>query len=331
MRYTRLGRRGPKVSVVGLGFWQFGGKSWKLPSTPSQTIHNVLETALEEGINLLDTAEIYGWGRSEVLLGEAVRKVYRGEDVVVATKAAGFRWGGGIVRAAEKSRRRLGVDIDLLQHHWPPPIYATICSVVRGLEEAIEKGYAHYFGVSNYPVHLMEKVYSCTKKYEPVSNQVQYSLAYRIPENDVFPHAKEKGYTIIAWSPLAKGSLAGAHRKRDLAQKKDPVFRAVASDHLIQETLSKISSRLEVSPATVALAWVISKGAVPIPGTRKPIRVREYALAGRIVLSDEDVEALDGASSRYLRVWGQKYGALRFLRLVPGPLQWIFIRGIGGV
>ncbi|AEM39644.1 aldo/keto reductase [Pyrolobus fumarii 1A] len=316
---TRLGRRGPRVSVIGVGLWQAGSILWNARSRETLLeIRRGLLRALEYGINFFDTAEIYGRGLSEKILGETIGKR---DDVIVATKVAGYRWTRwDILKAVKRSRTRLGRDIDLIQHHWPPPIYAPVCNVIRALEEAVDKGLAHHIGLSNYPESLLEKSLECLKKYDILSNQVQYSLGYRTPENHLKPLMEKHGIILIAWSPLAKGALAGA-KPSTLAQRLDPVFRRVAGDRELLNTLRAIAEKRGVTMAEIALAWLIAKRAIPIPGFRRATRIDSFVRAATLRLSDEDIEMLDRASAKYLRVYGERYNSLQLNRYIPGVLQ----------
>ena len=336
MRYTRLGRRGPRISVVGLGFWQAGSTLWR-GRDPGvvESVKRGVEIALGLGVNFFDTAEIYGWGRSERILGEALARAgsVRGDvEPIVASKVAGFRTTRhSVVKAAEASKRRLGRTIDLLQYHWPPPYYARLCSIIRGLEDAVDRGLAAYIGLSNFPRGLLAKALECTRRYELVSNQVQYSLAYRSPENHLKPYMEEKGLTLIAWSPLAKGALAGKTVADAPALRGDKVFRDAARDEELQEALRSIAEKHGATRAQVALAWLIAKNAVPIPGYRRAKRVEENAGAAELQLSREDIELLDKASWKYRKRYGECYSSLRSMRLIPGFLQYLAIRGLGGI
>lgn len=328
MRYTRLGRSGPRVSVVGLGFWQAGGRMWKRGGAD---FNAVVRAALEEGLNFFDTAEIYGWGRSEETLGRALKDAGAGDDVVVASKVAGFRVSQGLVlRGVEAINRRLGRTVDLIQLHWPPPAWIPLCRVVRALESAVGKGLAHYYGFSNFPAPLLEEALECTSRFEPVSNQVQYSLAYRVVENRLKGVMEGRGLTLIAWSPLARGALAGAAAPRDPAQR-DKVFMAAVADGELQGALSRAAERLGATRAQVALAWLVGRGAVPIPGTRRPERVREYARAADLALPDDVAGELDRASEKYKTLWGTCYGAVSYMRYIPCSVQYLTIRLMGGI
>ncbi|MCE4605787.1 MAG: aldo/keto reductase, partial [Desulfurococcales archaeon] len=217
-----------------MGLWQAGGRLWS--ATDEGSVREAIMRALELGLNRFDTAEIYGWGRSERLLGSIIGNI---DEVFIVSKVGGFRRSeNDIVKAAEKIKKRLGRDsVDLLLSHWPPPFYADICRVIHGLEKAVDKGYARSIGVSNYPYSLLEKAVYCTRKYEVKTDQVQYSLAYRTPELAIIPRAKELNITVMAWSPLAKGALVASTRRREPARMSDPVYRKVANDKCLHTVL----------------------------------------------------------------------------------------------
>jgi len=329
LRYRILGVGGPRVSVIGLGLWQAGSRLWKWNSSMVQEFRRALRYAITYGVNFFDTAEVYGNGFSERLLGEILRE-FEGEDLVVASKVAGYRWTrSSVLKAVEGINRRLGRTVDLIQHHWPPPIYVSICRIVNALEDAVKKGFSSYYGFSNYPASLLEKVYECSRSIEPVSNQVQYNLAYRTPESRLIPFMQKKGLGLIAWSPLAKGGLAGLTKPSSPAQAGDPIARRAMKDHILQDALDKVARRNYASKSQVALAWLIYKGAVPIPGFRRMERVKNYIGAADIRLTPGDVELLDGVTSKY--VYNRDYDMLQKLRLVPGLLQAVVIKGMRGI
>lgn len=332
MRYTVLGKGGPRVSVVGLGFWQAGSRLWGSRDGGLRVrVREALEKASSHGINFLDTAEVYGGGLSEEVLGEAVRALGR-EGFVVASKVAGYRvTGGSIIRGVEGVNRRLGFTVDVIQLHWPPPYPWPLCWPIRGVEDAVLKGLAGYYGLSNFPRDLLGKALHCSRRIEPVSNQVQYSLAFRSPEVDLVPFMREAGLTLIAWSPLAKGALAGLREASTQVQRGDRVFREASRDEVLQGTLEKIATKHGASKAQIALAWLVSKGAIPIPGFRNQARVEEYARVAYIELSEDDVGALDEASRRYVHLWGRGYGELRAMRFIPAILQRLAVEAMGGI
>jgi len=322
LKFRALGKGGPKVSIVGLGFWEAGGRAWKSPK--GNWVIEVVKRAIEMEINFFDTAEVYGLGNSERLLGEALRKLGVKDDVIVASKVGGFRFYEGLIIKGVKSiNRRLGRTVDLIQAHWPPPAWMPLCKTVRGLEKAVLSGLAHYYGLSNYPANLVERALECSKRIEPVSDQVQYSLAYRTPENKLKPLLEKQGLSLIAWSPLAKGALAGISNPKDPAQRSDRIFMAALKDDKLQETLKVVAEKLKTSRAVVALSWLIYKGAIPIPGTRKASRVTEIASAANLDLSDDLIKMLDDSSKQYITKWGREYKALQWVRYIPCSIQYL--------
>lgn len=327
MRYTRLGKEGPKVSVIGLGLWQLGQKAWgRLSDKPGK----IVSAAVENGINLFDTAEIYGNGLSEKLLGSSLRSegIPR-DDVVIATKLAGFNASNKerALRSLKASLRRLGLSyVDLYQIHWPPPRWCRLCEVLQGLEEAVENGMIRYIGLSNFPVQDIEAARSCLRKYDITSLQFQYSLAYRTPEKELLPYLKKEGIGALAWSPLAKGALTGETKKRNFARLTDPVYRKASKDSELILVLKKVAENHGATPAQIALAWLVAKGTVPIPGARKVTHVLSNARASEILLNKSEIDALDKASEKYV---GSYRGFSPLGRNVPCIIQRLMMKIIG--
>lgn len=315
------------MAFIYIGLWQAGSRLWSKTDMPS--VESAVKLGLTLGLNRFDTAEIYGWGRSEELLGKIVKD---GAGVYIVSKVAGFRWtSNSIVKAASRIKRRIGVSVDLLLHHWPPPVYAGICRVIRGLEKAVEGGYARSIGLSNYPASLLEEAVNCTSKYEVEALQIQYSLAYRAPENRLIPLATSLGLEVMAWSPLAKGALTGEQKKGEPARMSDPIYREAARDALLQNEIKRTAGELDLTPAQLSILWVKSKGISPVVGVRKPSHVRELAEIKDSQLPGWAVERLDEASNKYVYRWGRRYKPLQKLRFIPGLLQMTGIRLMGGV
>ena len=255
------------------------------------------------------------------------------DDVVVVTKVGGYRTSEhSILKGARASRTRLKRDsIDLLLYHWPPPVYTPLCRVIRALEKAVDKGVASYIGVSNFPSYLLESAMECLRRYELVANQVQYSLAYRAPEPKLKPLMASHGISLIAWSPLAKGALAGRLKADTPARKRDRVFMEAARDRELQDALEKAASTLKTDRAQVAIAWLIAKGAIPIPGVRRERHAKVAAEAASLNLPENVTEMLDRASEKYVRLWGDDCEEFKLLRVIPGILQQFAIWVSGGI
>jgi len=325
MQYIRLGSSDLKVSVIGIGAWQAGFKSWGKGYTREDLI-NSYRYAFENGINFIDTAEIYGYGKSEEIVGEAIKGY---NDIVVATKVSGFRTSeDDIIKAAERSIRRLGVrEIDLYQLHWPNPIYIDICKVIRRMEKTISEGYVRYIGLSNFTFKLLRKAYECTRKYDIISNQIQYSLVYRGYEIDLIPFMKRFKIGLIAYSPLGKGVLAGKTKPTSTAQRTSTIFHKASKDTILREKLEELSIKYGVTKAAVALRWIVDKGGIPIPGVKKIRHIDSILEAIKLRLREKDLKVLDEITSKY-RENIETYPLIRF---IPGTLQKVVFRLLGGL
>ncbi len=298
MSYREIG--GWRVSPVGVGTWQAGSRLWG--STNMEEAVSALVEALTQGINFIDTAVIYGWGRSEYVVGEALRRYGRSQDVLVATKIPGcIVEPDEMLKHAEASRRRLGLDtIGLIQLHWPPSVYTDPCKPIWGLEKIIDAGISHMAGLCNYDWVDLEKALYCTRKHELVSNQVEYSLVQRAPERRLMDMMKKNRMTLIGWGTLAKGALAGKTSIDNLARLLDPSFHFARKDYELHAMLDELASKHNVSKATIAIRWVIEKEAVPLVGIRKKRHVKSIVDALKIRLSSDEVAQLDNLTRKYL-------------------------------
>ncbi len=307
-----LGSSGIKVTVVGLGTWQFSD-AWGVKDYA--TAKKIVAKALEVGINFIDTAMVYGQGMSEEFVGRAVRELGAREHFVVATKIPGeFLTYGDVFKATRRSLRRLGMDaVDLMQVHWPPAWHnIPTCEYMRALEKLVDLGMIKAIGVSNFPPELLDSARACLAREDIVSNQVRYNLVERDAEKEIIPYAEAEGLSIIAWSPLAKGVLTGKYTPGNLpafndVRQTDPLFQA-DNFRIIYNTLVKklleISRKYGRTPAQVALKWLIqaSDTVIVIPGAKNEKQVEDNALAGEDwYLSTEDWLLLEEAS-RNLRI-----------------------------
>ena len=314
-----------KFSVVGLGAWQAGMKSWGKNYTRDDVIE-AMNTSFELGVNFIDTAEIYGYGKSEVLVGEVLKKW---KNVFIATKIAGYNARPGkIIKSVNTSLKNLGKNhIDLYQVHWPPSYYTSLCKVFRELEKLVDMGLIRYVGVSNFLRKDLENSMSCMRKYEIISNQIQYNLLFRAAEKDLIPFMKNIGMEVLAWSPIAKGALAGKKKADAVAKVTDATFlRVRKADKLLRE-MDLIAKKHNISLAQVAIAWLTAKDTFPIPGAKRSSQARENALAGNIILSDVEVKTLDNVSRDFLQ------GKIRSIipRYIPNILQETVIRLVRGI
>jgi aryl-alcohol dehydrogenase-like predicted oxidoreductase len=314
-----------KVSVIGLGAWQAGFKSWGRNYT-LEDIRGAVTRAIDNGVNFIDTAEIYGYGRSERVLGEILGGR---DDIYIATKISGYNARPGkISKSIKGSLKRLGRKyIDLYQVHWPPSYYTNISKVIQELEKLVDQGYIRYIGVSNFSIDILEKTITSTRKYEIVSNQVQYSLLYRAAEKNLIPYMKENGIELIAWSPLAKGALAGKLKADAPAKVFDTAFKRAKHAQALFDTLAEISDKYNSTISQISLAWLVSKGAIPIPGAKNPAQAKQNAQAGDIILDHDDVSKLDNLSEDFI---DGDIGSV-MPRVIPNIIQQALIRLLGGV
>jgi aryl-alcohol dehydrogenase-like predicted oxidoreductase len=300
VRTRRLGSRGPEVSVVGFGAWEAGGDDWG-PNESETSVIDAIRAGLDAGMTWVDTAEVYGDGVSETLVGRAVGD--RRADVLVATKVAPAPEGTGFrpeqVRAAcEASLRRLGTDVlDLYQLHWPDgrvPIEDTWGAMV-GLLDA---GMVRAIGVSNFDRALIER---CLAIHHVDSLQQEFSLV-RPDDGELIRWCGESGVGVLSYSPLGAGLLTGAIDRADAGRIDD--WRAseglTGAAHLdrafgIVDGMRPIAERLGVTVAQLALAWNLAQPGVTsaIAGSRSPDHARDNAVAGDVELDAATVAELD--------------------------------------
>lgn len=330
MEYRVLGHSGLKVSSLILGTMTFGGLGAfaKTGDTDLAGARRQIDMALDAGVNMVDTADIYSAGRSEEIIGEALAG--RRERVLVATKAR-FPTGEGpnerglsrhhIVRACEDSLKRLRTDrIDLYWlHQWDgvTPLEETL----RALEDLTAAGKIDYWGVSNFSGwHLMKMLAAAESAglRKPVSQQIHYSLQAREAEYELLPIAVDQGIGAVIWSPLAGGLLSGKYRRgipepegtRVAAKWDEPPVRDVESLYDVVEVLIDIAARRETTPAQVALAWLLGRPGVAslIVGARTDAQLRDNLAAADLVLDAADGARLDAASRPPLLYpyWHQK-------------------------
>ncbi len=328
MKRVKLGKSRERVSAVGVGTWQWGSSAWGWNrSYRKADVFEAFDRALELGINLFDTAEAYGRGRSEALLGEALRG--RRDEVFIATKV--FPWrvtDGAMEKAADRSLRRLRIDaIDLYQLHFRFPLIP-IGHVSRAMERLVRKGKVRYLGVSNLGVSALKRAREALASEDIVSNQVHYNLVRRKPERGLLRYAREEGITLIAYSPLEQGLLTGkydsASAPRDLIRSVNFRFSPgnLARAEPALDVLRRVAAERGVTPAQVALNWLMSSGAsLPIPGAKRVSHIEDAAAAVGWKLTKAEGRDLEEAfRSVKLSKWRGLPGAVgRSLRASLSP------------
>jgi len=305
MEYRELGRSGIKVSVIGLGTWQWGSREWGWNRLYGERdVEAAFQKGLELGINFVDTAEVYGRGRSEEILGRTVHG-FR-DQVVIATKV--WPWNlsyGKVLRSADRSLRRLGVDvIDLYQIHWPNRL-VPIRSTMKAMKKLVETGKVRCIGVSNFNVKRMKAAQEALEPIELASNQVKYNLLDRGIEGELLPAALNSKITIIAYSPLAKGLLTGKYttgaKPNSFVQRASPRFsqRNLAKFRETHKLLKEIGEAHGKTPAQVALNWLIRKeNVVAIPGAKRPVDVEDNAGATGWQLTQTEITSMETSANQ---------------------------------
>jgi aryl-alcohol dehydrogenase-like predicted oxidoreductase len=294
---------------MGLGAWQWGDRVvWQYGHEYGDAeVHQAFLASLNEGIRFIDTAEIYGNGRSESLLGQFLKET--DQPLLIATKFMPFPWRFGrnaVVRALKGSLARLGVEsVDLYQLHWPSPLISTD-TLMDGLAVCVKSGLTRTVGVSNFGQTQMLAAYSALARHNTplASNQVHYSLLNRtVEKNGTLARCKELGIRLIAYSPIEKGLLSGKYS----AESPPPGARSRNYAGLLPKIGPLLRLMTEIgqdhggkSNVQVALNWVICKGALPIPGAKKALQAQENAGALGWKLTDEEVSRLDQTSDTIL-------------------------------
>jgi aryl-alcohol dehydrogenase-like predicted oxidoreductase len=314
LKTTQLGQTGLEITRMGFGAWAIGGGGWEHGWGPQDDDESVaaIHRALEQGINWIDTAAVYGFGRSERTVGLALEGVT--ERPYVFTKCSQLEGPDhrvvhslkrdSILREAEASVQRLGVDaIDLYQIHWPIPTE----DIVEGwaaLAELKEQGLVRHIGVSNFHAGQLRVI----GQIAPVETlQPQYSLIERDAERELLPFAEREGIGVIAYSPMGSGMLTGAMTRERIAnlaeddwRKHDARFNEpeLSRNLDLVARLHAVADRHESTPGAVAVAWTLRNPAVDgaIVGFRRPDQVDPILLAANLELTDEDVVEIEGGA-----------------------------------
>jgi aryl-alcohol dehydrogenase-like predicted oxidoreductase len=303
----RLGSDGPRISVVGYGAWEAGGGSEWGPARPDERIVEAIRAGLDAGINWIDTAEVYGSGRSEELVGRAVAR--RRQDVLIFTKVAPSPEGTGfrpeeVHKACRGSLERLGVDhLDLYQLHWPDSTGVPVEETWGAMAELVEQGMVRHIGVSNFDREAIER---CDAIRHVDSLQPEFSMLE--PENSsLIAWCGQRGIGVITYGPLAYGILTGAITEHSTFEPGDhrapggEVYDTflrpgrVESTIVVVDALRGVADRLAVSRADVAIAWNVAQPGVTgaIVGSTDPDHVRANAAAGDLELGAETLAELD--------------------------------------
>jgi 1-deoxyxylulose-5-phosphate synthase len=324
VKYTSLGRTGLTVSRIALGCMSYGTPSWRSWVLDETAAQPFFRRALELGINFFDTADMYSRGVSEEVTGRALRTYGRLDEVVIATKVyfpmrgevqKDMRGGAPnmsglgrkhIVQACEGSLQRLGVEaIDLYQLHRfdaAVPLEETLAA----LDLLVRQGKVRYVGASStYAWKLMQALGLADAHGWPrfISMQNHYNLVYREEEREMLPLCQQQGLGVIPWSPLARGLLAGARKRGETqgtprASSDAPLASQLydaPEDWDVVEATQRVAAQRGISPAEVALAWLLGRPAVtaPIVGATKLEHLEAAVRAVDVELTEAEVKALE--------------------------------------
>lgn len=310
MQYTYLGRTGLEVSRYCLGTMVFG--SWGIDA---QSSTDIIHRAIDAGINFIDTADIYGRGTSEEIIGDAVKG--KRDQLILATKfkirthegvngqgASRYR----IMRQVEESLRRLKTDyIDLYQIHRPDP-HTPIDETLRALDDLVRQGKVRYIGCSNFDAwRIMESLWVSDKMNLErfVSNQPSYSILDRYIEMEVLPVSEKYGLSTLAYSPLAGGWLSGKYRlsqpvpEGSRGAKNNWDYNDPANREKLEkvEKLALLAERKGISLSQLALSWLLHQNTViPIVGAKTPEQLRDNLGALTVQLTEEELRQIDEIS-----------------------------------
>lgn len=311
-----LGQTGYQVTPIGLGVMQFSGGSgvfkFVFPDLSQAEMTAIIKAALDGGINWFDSAEMYGRGKSEQGLARALEELGKGDDeVIIGTKWFPiFRTANNIPKTIEDRLRFLdGYTIDLYMIHQPWG-FSSPEKEMDVMADLVDQGKIRSVGVSNFNLDQMTRAHKALEKrgLSLAVNQVQYSLLHRKIESDgVLEAAKDMGITIVAWSPLARGVLSGKFHNPEVYDQL-PIGRKMMMGGKIKEStkvvaeLTHIAEKYEVTPAQVALNWLVNfhgETVVAIPGASKVYQAEESAGAMQFQLTDEELAKLDELSREF--------------------------------
>jgi 1-deoxyxylulose-5-phosphate synthase len=311
MEYTNLGSTGTRVSRLCLGCMTYGSKKWREWVLDEEQGRPFIQRALELGFNFFDTADMYSLGRSEEVLGGALKDFGPSRDkVVIATKVF-FPMGDDpnqkglsrkhILHAIDDSLRRLGTDyVDLYQIHRFD--YDTrIEETLEALHDVVKAGKARYIGASSmFAWQFARMLYTSDRHHWTrfATMQDHYNLVYREEEREMVPLCLEEGVGLLPWSPLARGLLAGNRKAGTERSKQDDYAQKLytrEADDRVVDAVQDLAKERRVPPAQIALAWLLHKPGVtaPIIGASKPNHLEDAVAALSIKLSKAEIERLE--------------------------------------
>ena len=315
MQTTTLGPSGPQVCALGIGTWSWGDKLfWSYNSSyGSSDVAEAFKAAVAAGVNFFDTAEVYGFGESESLIGQFMQQTEQSVDIATKYLPVPWRFGADSVSdALSGSLKRLQTErVTLYQVHMPFSFLMSQETLMNALADEVNRGRIESIGVSNYSADEMRQAHQIlAKRGIPLAvNQVQYSLLSRkIETKGILSAARELDITLLAYSPLAQGLLTGKYAPDknttpDGARRLDPRFSSSGLQKIapVLDRLQQIGEKYQKTSAQVALNWLIAQGnVIPIPGAKNAHQAVQNAGALGWNLNEEEVTQLDQITRDWL-------------------------------
>jgi aryl-alcohol dehydrogenase-like predicted oxidoreductase len=305
MKFTELGQTGKKISQIGLGTWQFGSKGWGYGKDfDKKGAISIVQKALELKVNLIDTAEAYGRGESERIIGEALQGFDRKNVVLVSKFLPITIRPSNVRRALKKSLKRLQTDyLDVYLIHWPNPILPW-GRTLDHMADMVDEGLINHIGISNFSLSWFKKAQK-KAKYRIEVNQINYSLTKATPKTKFLPYAGKNQITVMAYSPLSQGFLTGKYTPENVPQGQRRLNRIFRKKNFERATsllsvLNEIAEENKATMAQVALNWLIQdKSVVAIPGAKNVHQLEDNTKAADINLSIDNLKQLYDEISRF--------------------------------
>lgn len=316
MEYRRFGQLDFEISALGLGTWVTGG--WMWGGSDRLKAADAIESAIESGVTLIDTAPVYGFGTSESIVGEVVAKLKVREKIILATKC-GLEWDGKrqsirrnsspvrILKEFDESRKRLRTDvIDIYQIHWPDESVSLEKSM-EVLHGFYEKGLIRAIGVSNFSVEQMQR---CLRAAPLHSLQPPYNLYERGIEKEILPFCRENSIAVLGYGALCRGLLSGkfdenAQFSGEDIRSRDPKFQKKNLAHYVaaNRELAQIAEKKKAGLAQLAVCWALSTPGITgmLAGARTPEQARQNSRVFDLQLSTEEIREINAIVSKHIQ------------------------------